>query len=280
MSEADINGVTLWFDAAGGEGEGDAGGSTILTMHGGLGYDHLYMQRSFERLAGPERRVVFYDHRGNGRSGGAAESITMERLADDAAALLDHLEVERATILGHSYGGFIAQEFALRHPDKLDRLVLVDTTPGQLGTGETPDEHGQGPPMSDELIALFATMPASDEEFATGVAEMLPHYFHQRDEVTMAAARAMEDGTVHRVAAMVRGFEVLPTWSSVDRLSSITVPTLLLVGREDVFTAWPQSKRIAARVPNAELVIFDDAGHFPWVEVTDEFFAALEGWLR
>jgi pimeloyl-ACP methyl ester carboxylesterase len=79
---------------------------------------------------------------------------------------------------------------------------------------------------------------------------------------------------------MVRGFEVLPTWSSVDRLSSISAPTLLIVGREDVFTAWPQSLRIASRIPNAEVVILEAAGHFPWIEVPDAFWGALEGWLR
>jgi proline iminopeptidase len=276
MSEATVNGTTLWYDGAGGEA---AGASTIVTLHGGLGFDHLYMKRSFERLARPDRRVVFFDQRGNGRSGGDGTSITFEQLADDVAGLIDHLGADRATVLGHSGGGFVAQEFALRHPDKLDRLVLIATTPGQLGDGEAPDEQGQGPAMSDELVTLFSALPATDDEYRTGLSTLLPFYFHRQDEATLAAATAMIEGTMHRVAPMVRGFQVLGSWSSVDRLSTISAPSLMLVGRHDVFSAWPQAKRIASRVPNAELIIFEDSGHFPWIEEPDAFFTVLENWL-
>ena len=267
-----------WHDVAGGDG-GDA--STILTMHGGLGFDHTYMRRGFDRLASDDRRVVFYDHRGNGRSDDApADSITIEQLADDAAALLDHLGVERATALGHSYGGFVAQEFALRHPDRLDKLVLADTTPGQLGANESPDDTEPGPPTPDEWIALMSQLPANDDEFAAGFPAIAPFYLHDRGDAMLARLDAAKDGTILRVAPMIRGFEVLATWSSVDRLSAIDAPTLLLVGRHDVHTSWPQSTRIARRMPNAEVVIFENSAHFPWIEEPDAFYAALESFLE
>jgi proline iminopeptidase len=271
-----LNDTTIWFDQT---GPPDA--PVLLTMHGGLGFDHLYMERSFHRLS-DRFRVVAYDHRGNGQSVPAQrESITMEQLADDAAALLDHLDVDRAIVLGHSYGGFIAQEFALRHGDRLTGLVLVDTTPGQLGTGEVEDSIEPGPPIPDELLALFATLPATDEEFAAGVPATLPYYFHDRGNPTvLEAAHAMTDGTRFRVEPMVRGFEVLAGWSSVNRLDTITAPTLVIVGRHDLHTSWPQStSRIGPRIPGAEVVVFENSAHFPWVEESEAFFAVLEEWL-
>jgi pimeloyl-ACP methyl ester carboxylesterase len=124
---------------------------------------------------------VYYDHRGNGRSGRPpVDSITMKQLADDAVALADHI-------------GF--------------------------------------------------------------------------------------DGAIYSVAAMARGFEVLASWSSVDRLATITCPTLLVVGRHDVFASFPQSYRIARHLPDAEVVVLEDSGHFPWIEEPDTFFIAVTDWL-
>ena len=175
----------------------------------------------------------------------------MEQLADDAAALLDHIGVDRAIVLGHSYGGFVAQEFAIRHGSRLRGLVLLDTTPGQVGTGERAEDIEPGPPMPDELLGLMSSFPTTDEEFAAGMPAMLPFYFHDRtNPAVIEAATALVDGTIFRVEPMARGFEVLAGWSSVDRLNTIDAPTLVVVGRHDVHTSWPQStSRIAPRIP-------------------------------
>jgi proline iminopeptidase len=78
---------------------------------------------------------------------------------------------------------------------------------------------------------------------------------------------------------MSRGFEVLASWSSIDRLPSITCPVLLTAGRHDVFTSFPQSHRIARHLPNAEVLLFEQSGHFPWLDEPDAFFPAVKGWL-
>jgi proline iminopeptidase len=85
--------------------------------------------------------------------------------------------------------------------------------------------------------------------------------------------------TVFSAAAMRRGFEELSRWSSVDRLSRVDVPVLVVAGRHDAFTAWPQAERIAAKLPDAEVVIFEESGHFPWLDEPDEFFSTLTTWL-
>jgi proline iminopeptidase len=255
--------------------ESDGTGLPWLVVHGGLGVDHVLYRRTLTRLA-ETLRVVFFDQRGNGRSVPVdLETVTMEQLADDVAALADTLRLDRFSVLGHSYGGFVAQEFALRHPERLDRLVLVDTTPGGLGASESPDDD-QGPPPPDELLTLLAAPPATDDEMGAMMQRLLPFYFPKTNIEDVAP---LFEGTVFRAGVMVRGFEVLSGWSSVDRLEGITAPTMLLVGRHDVFTSVPQSFRIGRRIPDATTVVLENSGHFPWIEEPDAFFGALSDWV-
>ncbi len=237
MATASINGTTLHYEA-------DGDGPPCLVLHGGLGLDHIVYRRTLTPLT-DHLRLVYVDHRGNGRSGRpASDTITMEQLADDTVGVADQLGIERFTVLGHSYGGFIAQELALRHGGRVDRLILVTTTPGQLGTSEEPDDE-QGPPMPAEALAILQAPLRTDEEFAEGMVELLPFYLHR---LSAADVAPLLDGTIYSAAAMARGFEILAGWSSVDRLATITCPTLLIAGRHDVFTSFPQSYRIARRM--------------------------------
>src|SRR5512132_4299777 len=101
-------------------------GYPLLLMHGGPSADHTTML-PFQRLA-DRFTLVFYDHRCNGRSKGApVSSMTWENLTADADALRERLGFERWAVLGHSFGGHVALEYALRYPDRLSHLVLLDT---------------------------------------------------------------------------------------------------------------------------------------------------------
>lgn len=267
MATVALNDTTLFYDPVG-------NGPTCLVMHGGLGVDHR-LYRTLDPLTN-HTRLIYYDHRCNGQSGRPPiESLTIERLADDAAALAIHLGEDRVVVFGHSYGGFVAQEFAIRYPDRTAALILCDTTPGQLGQGETA-EDSSGPPPPPEFLELLANPPQTDDEPATAMGSMFPLYLHKAD--TLVTAPAM-DGTIFSIAAMNRGFEVLSQWSAVDRLASVTAPTLLLVGKQDTFTSPSQSYRIARQLPHAKLVEFDESGHMPWLDEPERFFQIVGDWL-
>ena len=272
MPSVDVDGVAIHYEI-----DGDPAAPPLGVLHGGLGIDHVLYRRTLAPLA-DDHRVVHYDQRGNGRSWPAdVSTISMARLADDVVALADVLGIDRFAVLGHSYGGFVAQELALRHGDRLTAMVLVDTTPGQLGAGEVEGEHGVGPPMPPEVAAKFSQPPpTTDEGMEVWMADALPGYFHRPEQLDLAALAA---GTVYRTATMVQGFAVLSSWSSVDRLRGVTVPTLVVAGRHDVVTAWPQALRIGARIPGAEVVILEESGHFPWIEEPDAFFALVRRFL-
>jgi proline iminopeptidase len=250
-------------------------GVPTLVLHGGLGVDHC-AYRSFDRLArGLE--LIYLDHRGNGRSARPETStLTMESWADDALSVSRAVaSAQPVIVIGHSYGGFVGQELAIRQPDAVRALVLVSTTPGQLGTGEEPAP--QGPPLPPEFAEMLSSLPESDDDLAAFMAALAPAYLHRADP---EALRSLLRPTVFSASAMRRGFEVLAGWSSVDRLGSITAPTLVLAGRHDPFTAWPQADRIARCVPDADVVVFDESSHFPWLDEPDAFFTTLTHWLQ
>ncbi len=155
-------------------------------------------------------------------------------------------------------------------------MALVATTPGQLGTGEDPEE-GRGAPLPDEAAELLAAAPVDDAALAEVLEQLMRWYLHRRD---VAEVVPMFAGTVFSRDAMVRGFEMLSSWSSVDRLHHIRVETLVAVGAHDVFTSPPQARRIASRIGGSHLVELADSGHFPWIDEPDQFFSAYNDWLR
>ena len=136
--------------------------------------------------------------------------------ADDALAVGRAVAGDRPlVVIGHSYGGFIGQELAIRQPDAVRALVLVCTTPGQLGTGEQPAPPG--PSLPPGFAEMVSSSPETDEDLADP-----------------QVLRSLMARTVFSASAIRRGFEVLAEWSSVDRLASITAPMLVLAGRHEL----------------------------------------------
>jgi proline iminopeptidase len=266
MDTIDVDGATIAVEIVG-------DGPVALVLHGGLGVDHQ-MLRTLDPLV-EHLRLVYLDHRGNGRSTGDVGTATMEQWAADAAAVARHVSDEPVIVIGHSYGGFIAQEMLISQRDAVRAAILVTTTPGQPGTDEPPVPDG--PPMPDEFAQMLAIMPQTDDEYAAFMDRLAPAYLHR---IGVDAMRDAMGGTVFRANAMRRGFEVLGGWSSVDRLDRVDVPVLLLAGRHDAFCAWPQSERIARCLPDAETVIFEHSGHLPWLDEPDAFFDAVVDWLH
>ena len=196
--------------------------------------------------------------------------------ADDVVRLADALDIENFALFGHSFGGWVALEAALRHPGRVSALVLAATTPGQLGATESAEEE-QGNPMPEELEQLLLSQPGTDVEAAEVYRALAPYFMRSLDASPLLDTI---DESVVSADSMRRVFEALAAWSAIDRLEELDCPTLLLAGRHDVFCSPPQLGRIAKRVPSAELVLFENSGHFMWFEEPDRFFNEIVGpWL-
>src|SRR5437899_1160136 len=149
-------------------------GPPCLIAHGGPGIHHG-VYRTLDPL-GKVRRLIFWDHRGHGRSAPLpAEQVEMSLFADDTVEVADRLGINRFALFGHSFGGWVAQEVAIRHPDRVSALVLAATTPGQLGRDESPTDD-QGPPFPDEVGALMSRYPANDSELVEIYTSLAPYY--------------------------------------------------------------------------------------------------------
>jgi pimeloyl-ACP methyl ester carboxylesterase len=220
-----VRDVSLYVDVIG-------RGSPLALMHGGPSAD-LWTLAAFRRCA-DQLTLVFYDHRGNGRSEGApVSSMTWENLTADADALRAGLGFDRWAVLGHSFGGHVALEYALRYPDRLSHLALLDTA-GESRWSLTAADRlaGNGcPPEKVELVRRWFSGELTEREYTRIFLRIGGLYFHR--PMWGAARTVMHGGwrAKTRPEALIHaGRHLVRDWSVMDRLGEISVPTLVLAG--------------------------------------------------
>lgn len=268
-----VNGTVLFRDVVG-------EGPPLLLMHGGLGFDHSYFRPWLDPL-GSDFQLIYYDHRGNGRSGEPEDWSAVDHAmwAEDADALREELGHERIVLFGHSYGGFLALEYALRHPERLSGLILCSTAPAADYMEESVSiaaERGTAEQF-EVLTTRLGTVLPDEATFRDAFRRLLPLYFHRYDE---AVGSEMLRRMCTRVDAFNHAFlRCLTTYDVREDLARIDVPTLVLGGRHDWFPSLEAGpERVAAGIPGAELVIFEESGHFPFIEEQDRFVSVVRTW--
>lgn len=252
-------------------------GLPCLVMHGGLGLDHTYLHPWLNPL-GDVLQLIYYDHRGNGRSGRPpAETLTHEQFSRDADALRNRLGFSRVAVMGHSYGGFIALEYALRYPRRISRLILVDTAPAYNYGAEIRANLKRKNPTSVMQTALKSPTPASNAELERLFHTVLPLYFYRFDP---KLARRLFADIIWSSSAAARNEQLLPRYNVASRLKEIEVPTLIVVGRDDFVCPPSQADLLHQRIAGSELIVLEQSGHFPYVEEPDAFFRSVRSWLK
>jgi proline iminopeptidase len=247
-----------------------------MVMHGGLGLDHTTFCPWLDPL-GDTLQLVYYDHRGNGRSDRVpVETITLEQLAADADELRAVLGFERVAVLGHSAGGMIALTYALSYPERISHLILVDTAPA-FDYGEEIMANARHRGATDEMMAaLEAPSPSDDEEFRGMFELIMPLYFHRFDE---SLGRQLIANTISSGLAAASTEAFLPGYNVVPQLAQIQAPTLILTGRDDFITPPSQGQRMHEGIPNSEVAILDHSGHFAYVEEPEALLDAIRRWF-
>jgi proline iminopeptidase len=271
---AQVNGTELFYTTHG-------HGRPMLVMHGGLGLDHAYFRPWLDAL-GDDAELIYYDHRGNGQSARPDDwsAVTHATWADDADALRARLGHDQLVVFGHSYGGFLAMEYALRHQEHLAGLILSCTAP-VLDYPEVMLANAQrrGTPAQVAAVTHDLADPTdSDEGFRQVMGTLLPLYFKRYDP---EIGRQIDGASIYSGGAFSHSFRnCLPSFNLLPRLGEITVPTLILAGREDWITPPAQgAERLHAGIPNSQLVIFEESGHFPFIEEGERFNAVVTDWL-
>lgn len=236
------------------------GSGPPLVLIEGLGVATWLWEQQIDAFA-EHFTVVAFDNRGVGRSDKPDGPYTIVQMADDVGALLDALDIDRAHVLGVSMGGFIAQEFALRHPERVDRLVLVSTSAG--GATHVPMSQAT-------LLRLFA--PHDDpREY---VRQRLPLAF---TATYLADSMAVEHLIAQRLrnpqppAAYQAQVAAGATFDAAARVHEIQTPALVAAATDDLLVPVDNAHRLADALPEATLRIYDGLGHQFFVEQPEPF---------
>lgn len=276
MATTTINGARLHCETLGPD---DA--PALVILHGGPGVGDCRDQvRDYGPLA-DEYRLLLYDSRGSGRSE-ERPPYTHDQWVDDVDALTRRFGIEAFALLGHSYGGIVAQEYALRHPDRLRALILVDTSPSTVENEPTIARAlDAGLPGLEEpwLRRLFEGRVESDAELRDMWERLLPLYFDGPFDPSLP--RRIAEASYFHHATHNFAFNVNnPAFDVRERLGEIAVPTLVICGASDWITPLDKSRDIVARIPDSRLEVFEHSGHKPMVEEPERFIAVVRDFLR
>jgi pimeloyl-ACP methyl ester carboxylesterase len=248
------------------------GAGEPLLLIQGMGGNHLSWGEPF--LAALERDfdVVAYDHRGVGRSSWVTDPFSIVDLAEDAAALLDALGWEAAHVVGISMGGMVAQELALRHPERIRTLTLGCTYSG-----------GEGSALASNEVAtkLSEAMLTGDPERAIRTSfeiNVSPGY--GADQSAYATFYEMATALPTAVPVLMLQIQAIGAHDTLDRLGEITAPTLVVHGTLDEMLPYSNAVLIASRIPNARLETFEGVGHMFWWEQPERSADAIRSLVQ
>lgn len=254
---AEVNGTKLYYEALG-------KGPAVVLVHGGLVDNRLW-----DDQMGPlskDFRVVRYDLRGFGKSPATTGQYWP---TEDLRALLDFLKIEKATVVGLSLGGIVAADFALEHPERVERLVFVGA--GLRGDRQPPDEKS--------MAAYRALANEGPEKyFETFLKADLLAGLRERPQARERMRTMMLDN--YKALTYLRaGLAQAPEPPTIERLGQIKFPTLVVVGSLDSKNLLNIADTLAKGIPGARKVVIPGASHHPPVETPTEFNRALLDFL-
>lgn len=256
--------------------EAGQGGEPLMLVHGFTG-GRADFAEWVEPLADFGRHVVVPDLRGHGTSGGpdGADRYDLEAFASDVLDLADRLGWGRFGLLGHSMGGMVAQRVALRAPDRLTSLVLMDTHHGPVG--------GMDPALVELAIEVATTegmeaLATAMDQLGGSPLETEPARRLRLERPDLAAIDRAKLVASHpdMYASMAR--QLVGGADRLEALATLAVPTLVIVGDQDR-PFIDASRAMAAAIPGARLVEVADAGHSPQREAPDAWWRALSEFL-
>ena len=253
---AEVNGTRLYYESAG-------AGPAVVLVHGGLVDSRLWDDQM--KPLSRRFRVVRYDLRGYGRSAAATESFSH---LEDLRGLLDLLGIGKATLVGLSLGGIIAADFALEHPGRVERLVLVG--PGLRGDKQPPPK---------DAAAVIEAMSRGAEAFADASMRRELYAAVRPGTAAHTRLRRMLLDNFKAISTLRPGFIKYPEPPTAERLGEIKAPTLVVVGSLDGKNLLNIADTLATGIPGARKVVIPGASHHPPVETPAEFNRALLDFL-
>jgi proline iminopeptidase len=257
-------------------------GQPIIILHGGPDFDHNYLLPDMDHLS-HSFRLIYYDQRGRGKSVANVqpEDVTIQSEVEDLESLREYFQLESVAVLGHSWGGLLALEYAIRYPNRVSYLILMNTAPASHDDYMMFQQERRKSAAADveKLKAL-----SSDAKYQEGDPETVAAYYRIHFRATLRQAEHIErvieslrlsftkEGILK--AREIEDRLINETWLSSEynllpKLKRLSIPTLVIHGDYD-FIPIECAAHIAQTIPGARFVVLSETGHFSYLESPNE----------
>lgn len=250
-------------------------GDPILLITGANGVRMDLWDPVLLRELSSDHTVIIFDNRGVGNTTSGVKTFSIKQFANDTSGLLDALEIKKPVdVLGWSMGSFIAQELAILHPDKVNKLILY----GSSCSGK------QSVPPSPKVLTFFTKNITrihsnGNARFLASASLLFPKTWIKKNPNYLQYLPISKESA--SIQSILRQIQAISTWSdSCNKLSGITQPTLVIDGSNDVITPSANSLTLAEKIPGAWLVRISDAGHGLMYQYPEKFSMIVKTFLK
>jgi proline iminopeptidase len=278
----EVHGARLWV-----ESEGD--GAPLVLIAGGPGLAHDYFHPYLSALAGT-RRLIYFDALGRGKSDPAASPglYTFSRDVEDLEGLRKALGLPKVSLFGHSYGGLVAQAYAFKYPDRVDKVVLANSIFSakmwQAGNDNANQEiRDKLPEVWSRLQSLRAQGLRSSSPAHQQAYRLPPGFYWHRRPDRPLPLNLLNPQVYYGIAGEDADFVIGGEIAGLDfapRLKTLAAPLLVLAGRHDKIAPVSFALAIQKDAPRASVVVFEQSGHFLFVEENEKALDVLGKFLR
>ena len=271
-----LNGTELYCKVVG-EGE------PIVIVHGGPGLGHSYFLPHMEGLA-KEHTLIFYDQRASGKSSNDLDSsgINLNAFLTDIEAIRSHFKIGKMNLMGHSWGGLLAMQYAMQYPDSLKNLILSSSSPASSELRAKESEK-----LAERITEADKAERAkiiSSEAFKQNNAKAYEQFFKWFFKKEFANEALANELDLAFPESFVQNNQLLQylgadmgQYDLHEDLKNINTPTLVIYG--DYESSAVAGQKIHKNLPNSEFVSLKNCGHFPFIEQPDAYFEAIENFL-
>jgi len=285
--QAVVNDVRLWYKVA-----GQASGTPLLFLHGGPGYNSYSFEAQGGKALEGKLRMIYLDQRGSGRSERPwTGAYTIPAMVEDIEALRKQLGVPRLALMGHSFGGALALEYAATYPQHVSKVVLVSAAssipeacaarvaylgkryPAELAKARAAAMERKETP--DDCFFAFNSVPDDIRERVNDET-MFPDMKKVEEQRALDAKSGLRN-TGELGGALWNGGFLSYRFTRFER---VTMPVLVMAGAEDHAIGLPAQRALARALPKATLIEYAGAGHFPYLDATQRFTQDVIGFLR
>jgi proline iminopeptidase len=277
------NGLKIFYEI---EGKGQP----LILLNGGPGLSHEYLQNLLPLAS--DAKLIFFDQRGTGRSDRAElRDYTIDANVEDVENVRRELDLDSCMLFGHSWGGMLAQEYVLKYPDNVTKLILSNTVSSIIDINIANLRMRHSVPEAMRAIydryeqeGLYKNSERLPDEYQVAVqAAFLPVYIKSippqylmdvLGNLAMDVHRAMwGEESEFTVTGTLAKFDV------TDRLHEIRIPSLVMVSATDI-PSMDMVEKMTRAIPNSRLVVFENSCHFPFIDEQDRFINVVREFIR